>query len=376
MKNKAFKVGLLLLVSGLISCDGSQQTSDNTPTEHKVKSVDFKELKLTELTPKAQEDLRQWKSFQSLMQIIISMAPNKIKNTDALVLSNPDSLLIYSRLHPISSKTESVNTLVERDWRTPPNSIKDTVFRVEKIKEEGKAFLQWRRFLVANIPYTFSVSSKKINYPHLNLVFSEEGKEELSTQLALDTLSPLSANVKRRALVDDWKEFEVAFSPKKSGYYNIQLSLDEEAKANDNVILYRPVLELAAKNFQKVSQYSDKIIGENSRVESSYYSVYFWLTQMQDTLQELLSDTFPERIDIPSIKTRFRLFQTEIKSLADNVKNNPDFKEEAIKNNINLLEETFNSIISHINKIYNNDLDERMRYIDTIPITNNCQHTL
>ena len=138
MKNKAFKVGLLLLVAGLISCDGSQQTSDNIPTEHKVKSVDFKELKLTELTPKAQEDLRQWKNFQSLMQIIISMAPNKIKNTDALVLSNPDSLLIYSRLHPISSKTESVNTLVERDWRTPPNSIKDTVFRVEKIKEENK----------------------------------------------------------------------------------------------------------------------------------------------------------------------------------------------------------------------------------------------
>ena len=187
----------------------------------------------------------------------------------------------------------------------------------------------------------------------------------MSTQLTLDTLSPLPANVKRRALVDDWKEFEVAFSPKKTGYYNIQLSLDEEAKANDNVILYRPVLELAAKNFQKVSQYSDKIIGENSRVESSYYSVYFWLTQMQDTLQELLSDTFPERIDIPSIKARFRLFQTQIKSLADNVKNNPDFKEEAIKNNINLLEETFNSIISHINKIYNNDLDERMRYIDT-----------
>ena len=196
-------------------------------------------------------------------------------------------------------------------------------------------------------------------------LFSEEGKEELSTQLALDTLSPLPTNVKRRALVDDWKEFEVAFSPKKTGYYNIQLSLDEEAKANDNVILYRPVLELAAKNFKKVSQYSDKIIGENSRVESSYYSVYFWLTQMQDTLQELLSDTFPERIDIPSIKARFRLFQTQIKSLADNVKNNPDFKEEAIKNNINLLEATFNSIISHINKIYNNDLDERMRYIDT-----------
>ena len=365
MKNKGFKVGFLLLVAGLISCDGSQQTSDNTPTEHKVKSVDFEELKLTDLSPKAHEDLRQWKNFQSLMQIIISMAPNKIKNTDTLALSNPDSLLIYNRLHPISSKTENVNALVERDWRTPPNSTKDTVFRVEKIKEDGKAFLQWRRFLVANIPYTFSVSSKKINYSLLNLVFSEEGKEELSTQLVLDTLSTLPANVKRRTLVDDWNEFEVVFSPKKTGTYNIQLSLDEEAKANDNVILYRPVLELAAKNFQKVSQYSDKIIGENSKVESSYYSVYFWLTQMQDALRDLLTDSFPERIDIPSIKVRFRLFQTQIKSLADNVKNNPDFKEETLKNNINLLGENFNSIISHINKVYNNDLDERMRYIDT-----------
>ena len=365
MKNKGFKVGFLLLVAGLISCDGSQQTSDNTPTEHKVKSVDFEELKLTDLSPKAHEDLRQWKNFQSLMQIIISMAPNKIKNTDALALSNPDSLLIYNRLHPISSKTENVNALVERDWRTPPNSTKDTVFRVEKIKEDGKAFLQWRRFLVANIPYTFSVSSKKINYSLLNLVFSEEGKEELSTQLVLDTLSTLPANVKRRTLVDDWNEFEVVFSPKKTGTYNIQLSLDEEAKANDNVILYRPVLELAAKNFQKVSQYSDKIIGENSKVESSYYSVYFWLTQMQDALRDLLTDSFPERIDIPSIKVRFRLFQTQIKSLADNVKNNPDFKEETLKYNINLLGENFNSIISHINKVYNNDLDERMRYIDT-----------
>ncbi len=365
MKNKGFKVGFLLLVAGLISCDGSQQTSDNTPTEHNVKSVDFEELKLTDLSPKAHEDLRQWKNFQSLMQIIISMAPNKIKNTDALALSNPDSLLIYNRLHPISSKTENVNALVERDWRTPPNSTKDTVFRVEKIKEDGKAFLQWRRFLVANIPYTFSVSSKKINYSLLNLVFSEEGKEELSTQLVLDTLSTLPANVKRRTLVDDWNEFEVVFSPKKTGTYNIQLSLDEEAKANDNVILYRPVLELAAKNFQKVSQYSDKIIGENSKVESSYYSVYFWLTQMQDALRDLLTDSFPERIDIPSIKVRFRLFQTQIKSLADNVKNNPDFKEETLKNNINLLGENFNSIISHINKVYNNDLDERMRYIDT-----------
>ena len=43
------------------------------------------------------------------------MAPTKVKNTDDLVLSNPDSLLLYSRLYPKNSKTEKINTAVEQD---------------------------------------------------------------------------------------------------------------------------------------------------------------------------------------------------------------------------------------------------------------------
>ena len=57
------------------------------------------------------------------------------------------------------------------------------------------------------------------------------------------------------------------------------------------------------------------------------------------------------------------------------LKNNPDFNENELKNNIFLLGETFNSIIARINNIYSNDLDDRMKYIDTqqdsIPSTNN-----
>jgi hypothetical protein len=334
---------------------------------HKVKSIDFEEFKLIDLTPKAQEDMKHWKSFQSLMQVIVSMAPAKIKNTDDLMLSNPDSLLVYSRLYPINSKTENINSLVERDWRAPAEASKDTVFRFEKKKNNEVASLQWSRFLVANIPYTFSVVLKKVNYPKVNLNFSESNTDELSATFALDTLNSSTSNVKKTALEDDWNRYQITFSPKKSAPYTIKLSLDENAKENDNVILYRSVLELPAKYFHKVGQYSDKIVGEHSEVESSYYSVFFWLVQIEDALRELLNDdaTFPEKINVPTVKARLRLFQTQIKALADNVKNNPDFKEEELKSNISLLGQTFNSVIARINNIYGNDLEERMKFIGT-----------
>ena len=214
----------------------------------------------------------------------------------------------------------------------------------------------------------FFHSIEKVNYPNVKLNFLEGENDELSATLALDTLSSSTNNVKRTTLSDDWYSYQIDFSPKKSASYSIRLSLDENAKENDNVILYRSILELPAKHFHQVGKFSDKIVGEHSDVESSYYSVFFWLVQIEDALKELLnSDTFPERINVPTVKARFRLFQTQIKSLADNVKNNPDFNENELKNNIFLLRETFNSIIARINNIYGNDLDERMKYIDTQP---------
>ena len=95
------------------------------------------------------------------MQVIVSMAPAKIKNTDDLMLSNPDSLLVYSRLYPINSKTENINSLVERDWRAPAEASKDTVFRFEKKKNNEVASLQWSRFFGSKHSLYFFCSFKK-----------------------------------------------------------------------------------------------------------------------------------------------------------------------------------------------------------------------
>ena len=64
------------------------------------------------------------------------------------------------------------------------------------------------------------------------------------------------------------------------------------------------------------------------------------------------------------MKARFRLFETQIKVLADNVRNNPDFKEETLKAQIKQLGGTFNSILARINNLYDSNLDERMQYIE------------
>ena len=44
------------------------------------------------------------------------------------------------------------------------------------------------------------------------------------------------------------------------------------------------------------------------------------------------------------VKSRFRLLQTEIKLLADNVRNNPDYDEVALKSAIKAIEKTFNEL--------------------------------
>lgn len=348
----------------LLSCE-ERATPKTAAQAHKVKSIDFEEFKLIDISPKAQTDLYQWKSFQSLLQVMLAMAPSKIKNPPLLPLSNPDSLLLYSRLYPINSQTVLTNIYVERDWRAPAESAKDTVFRIEKNKEASTANLQWERFLVAGIPYTWSFISKKVGYDRFHLSFLEGTQEVYTAFFSLDPLVSSGKNVKTTSLSDDWKQYKVVFTPKKSSLYTLRLSFDEEAKMNDNAIFYRSVLELPAKDFPKVGQYASKIAAENTQVESSYYSVFFWLVQIEEALKELLNDdTFPERIQVPAVKARFRLFETQIKVLADNVRNNPDFKEETLKAQIKQLGGTFNSILARINNLYDSNLDERMQYIE------------
>lgn len=351
---------LFILIMSVVACNEATNNPTDQEKNHQPKSVDFEELHLAPLNTEAQEGVRSWKEFQSLMQIVVTMAPTKIKNTEALVTNNPDSLLLYSRLYPVNTKTVLTNILVERDWRTALTA-NDTVFRIEKTKESPYSYLQWQRFLVAGVPYTFSLKAKKVGgCNRLQLDFLNDKDSELMLTLPIDTLAT-DNKVQRTELDEEWCDFRVTFTPHNTHSYFIRLGFEEGVQPADNVIFYHSVLEIPARDFGKVSAYSKRIIGEQSDIKSSYYSVFFWLVQIEDALQELLTaPNFPEKLNNAMIKSRFRLLQTEIKLLADNVRNNPDYDEVALKSAIKAIEKTFNELVGRMNSCYKNDLEARM----------------
>lgn len=347
-------------------CSCKNNTDKNgTPKEHKVKSVDFEEFSVIDISANAQPDIKKWKSFQSLMQVIVSMAPSKIKNTENLINSNPDSLLIYKRLPPVNTKTIQENITVERDWRTHSN-LKDTIFRLEKKKDEEFSFVQWNKFLVKDIPYTFSVFTKKLDCKQIAVEFSEKDKNVFKEIFLFDSITKNTDTKKMNALDDDWNELQLTFTPVNEGSYGIKLSFNEDAKSGNNLLFYRPTLQVPTKYFSKIGENSDKIVREQSTVKSSYYTVFFWLMQIQEELKQLLTEeSFPEKIEAPAVKARFQLFETQVKELADNVKNNPDFQKIDIQNSIQKMQNTFNDIITRINNFYDSDLENQMQYINT-----------
>ncbi|GJQ06593.1 hypothetical protein CAPN010_07510 [Capnocytophaga cynodegmi] len=374
----AYRLLIILLLTTLFSCRNNKNTNE-LQKEYKTKSIDFEDFDVSNISANAQTEIRSWKAFQSLMQVIVSMAPSKIKNTENLINSNPDSLLVYNRLFPVNTKTIHENATVERDWRTH-NNLKDTIFRFEKKKDKELSFIQWNKFLVKNIPYTFSVFAKNFNYNTLTLSFSEKEETLIKEIFVLDSFYSEKYNEKKiKQLDDDWKELQLTFTPKNEGTHSIKLSFEEDSKNGDNILFYRPTLQIPTKYFSKIGEYSDKIIKEQSFVESSYYTVFFWLMQIEEELKQLLAeDAFPEKINVPAVKARFRLFETQVKELADNVKNNPNFQKQDVQKSIKNIQNTFNEIILRINNFYDSDLENQMQKInlqsDTIQ-KNNSENT-
>lgn len=399
-----YRFFVILSLIALCSCQ-NKKDAKNTSKEHTVKSINFEEFSLIDISSNAQTDLQNWKPFQSLMQVIVSMAPNKIKNSKHLVSVNPDSALIYHRFS--ASKTRNIleNSDIERDWRTVKN-VKDTIFRLEKKNEGEESFMQWNHFLVENVPYTFSIFIKDLsvldfglNFVHNEKIIMQDvwkiqkeadtaltklKKEDLNwrtpklidkhgipteeaKEIDFKTIAVLEIKTETILLDDNWQEFRIPFIPEKSDTYGIRMGFKADAKPKDIILFYRPTLQIRAKDFYKMGAHSDKIVKEQSTVESSYYSVFFWLRQIEDELKQLLSDeaSFPEKINTSAIKARFRWFETQVKELTDNVKNNPDFQENEVKSSIKKLQNTFNDIILHVNKFYDSDLDERMKHIST-----------
>lgn len=171
-------------------------------------------------------------------------------------------------------------------------------------------------------------------------------------------------------LGDNWKEVQLFYTPKNEGYYTMGLQMDENAEPGNYFLFYRPTLKIKWGDFSKIRLESDKLVGEDTSVKSSYSSIFFWLKQIDDELNQLLQkNEFPEKINTPSVKSRFNLFNTQIKTLTDNIQNNPDFEASDIKKHITEIQSTFSSIINRINNAYDNSLENKMQNIEKLSDT-------
>ncbi|MDO5106380.1 hypothetical protein [Capnocytophaga sp.] len=350
---------IILGVFSLLVLASCRNDKSNTQQhkQHNVKSIDFEEFNLITISDKAQADIQGWKAFQGLMQVVVNMAPTKVKNAETLLTTNPDSLLTYTRLYTNSPKITADNASTERDWRSVEN-VNDTVFRIEKKKKEDPAHLQWNEYLVENIPYTFSFFTKKTADNAFNVSFTS-GDNTLYESTGTPQPDTLT--------YDQWYEVKHTYTPKKTDIHGIRIGFTAENNNDQALLFYRPTLQIPAKDFHKVGSHSDKIIKQQTEVKSSYYAVFFWLRQIEDELKQLLADNdaFPETIKTPAIQARLHWLDTQVRELADNVKNNPDFSEAQVKHHIGRLQQSFNELIAHINKIYDSDLDKRMKHIST-----------
>lgn len=131
---RQMKIVYITIISFLLLL-GCNNTSSNANQDRKIKTktVEFEEFKIPNLTEKALDDVQQWKSFRSLVQVIINVSPHKVKNADKLVADSTENLLIYKRFSVSDRRNVLQNMSIDRDWRTT-GKVKDTIFRLQKLK--------------------------------------------------------------------------------------------------------------------------------------------------------------------------------------------------------------------------------------------------
>ena len=164
---------------------------------------------------------------------------------------------------------------------------------------------------------------------------------------------------------------------------NIPLALLTKTKklSNDYVSFYRSELLLPIKYQEEIEKSAEKLLGKEKNIKSSYNSIYFWLFQLEDELRQLWAkNNFPEKLQRDEIKARLKLFETYVRNLSSEVKENPNLSKEEVQQGILNIRNAFASVLRYINFLNEENLDDKLgtllRSPDTLTITPANPHPL
>ena len=348
---------LFFLIGSLLSCEQRKKTDVSQRQE--AKSVYIKKYTFPELSEEAAQNIRNWYELKTIYQILLSISPERqavpiLKNT------NPDSLYVYKRLYATAKENIQTNGSIMQDWRDL-ESKSDTAYKFVKRKTDEVASFAWEAILLKDLPYTFSVRmypSSGIKKVKLEVVRQKDQKVIRGQFLHLDSLSlnTLAPYTKLTTEDNGWLKVDMQVETPLYGEYS-----NEKEVAEDYISFYRSELLLPIKYQDEIEKSSEKLLGKEKNIKSSYNSIYFWLFQLEDELRQLWAkDNFPEKLRRDEIKSRLKLFETYVRRLSSEVKENPNLSKEEVQQGILDIRESFASVIRYINFLNKEKLDEKL----------------
>lgn len=370
---------LYLLIGSLLSCE--PQKKKEVAHTQEAKTVYIKNYTYPELTEEATENIRNWYELKTIYQILLSISPEQ-QSVSLLEHSNPDSLYVYKRLYPNAKENIQTNGNLMQDWRIL-ESPSDTAYKFVKHKADEVSSFAWETLLLKELPYTFSVRmfpSSGIKKVKLEVVRQKDKKIIREQFLRLDSLSlnHLEPYTKLSSVNDGWVKVDIEVETPLYGKYTFAINYDEQEVAEDYISFYRSELLLPIKYYKEVEKSGEKLLSNPKNIKSSYNSIYFWLFQIEDELRQLWAkDNFPEKLRRDEIKARLKLFETYVRRLSSEVKENPQLSKEDVQKGIGDIRESFASVIRYINFLNKEKLDDKLGTLLSNPDSlNNNLHPL
>lgn len=369
-KNKNTKMNKKIFISVislcfLVSCNENNKTKEQA--EREAKTIYIKEFIFPELTEKSVNSIKEWYDFKTIYQILLSISPQKQK-VNILENINPDSLYIYKRLYPNTANNELFNGRIEQDWRAA-ESLSDTIYRFIKNKKDEYSSMGWREVLLKDLPYTFSIqvqNTSNINNIKIEILREKDKKIVQEQFIHLDSLQHNIPQeyTKFTSLSDNWLKVDMKIISPLNGTYLFSVNYNDKDAENEYISFYRSTLLLPMKYRGEIEKSSDKLLHNQQDVKSSYTGVYFWLFQIEDELKQLWAkNNFPENLNRNEIKARLKLFETYVRELSSNVKEDPNLSKEAVQEGILHIRKSFASLINYINFINEEDLNNKLENI-------------
>ena len=260
------------------------------------------------------------------------------------------------------------NGRIEQDWRAA-ESLSDTIYRFIKNKKDEYSSMGWREVLLKDLPYTFSIqvqNTSNINNIKIEILREKDKKIVQEQFIHLDSLQHNIPQeyTKFTSLSDNWLKVDMKIISPLNGTYLFSVNYNDKDAENEYISFYRSTLLLPMKYRGEIEKSSDKLLHNQQDVKSSYTGVYFWLFQIEDELKQLWAkNNFPENLNRNEIKARLKLFETYVRELSSNVKEDPNLSKEAVQEGILHIRESFASLINYINFINEEDLNNKLENI-------------